>query len=78
MALENHCKRKKLDNFELYLRLSQENLNPSKWDETFIKDELANYKEIKRVWVCGPPAMSETFDRLAGKLIDEDIQFEIL
>jgi hypothetical protein len=22
MALENHCKRKKLDNFELYLRLS--------------------------------------------------------
>jgi hypothetical protein len=55
-----------MDNFELFTRLSQEKINPARWDESFIQNQLGktNPKEIKRIWVCGPPVMAETFDRV--------------
>merc|ERR1711971_141409 len=65
-GLDAYCKRMNLDNFTLFLRLSQENVNPARWNETFIREEINNLgaSEIKRVWVCGPPVMNETFDRV--------------
>ena len=65
-ALDAFCKREKIKSFSLYVRLSQEKVNPQRWDEDFIRQEIAKYgaKNLQRVWVCGPPVMSETFDRV--------------
>lgn len=53
-------------NFELFVRLKKEGINPQKWDNEFIVQELAKYdtKAISRLWVCGPPTMTQTFDML--------------
>ena len=65
-ALDAYCKRQNLLNFKLFVRLSQEKVNPERWDENFIRQEIHKIgaKNIKRVWVCGPPVMNETFDRV--------------
>jgi len=65
-ALDAYCKRKSMPNFSLFLRLSQEKVNPQRWDENFIRQEISKVgtKNIKKVWVCGPPVMNETFDRV--------------
>ena len=41
-------------------------MNPQRWDDDFIRQEIAKYgaQNLQRVWVCGPPVMSETFDRV--------------
>ncbi len=59
------CKSKGLTNFEVVVRLSREGVNAGRWDNTFIKRELAkhNANDVRKVWVCGPPAMSETFEK---------------
>ena len=51
--------------FRLYERFSQEKINPERWNQDFIEKELTKLKpnRIKRLWVCGPPVMNETFDR---------------
>ena len=55
-----------MSNFHLFLRLSQEKVNPQRWDENFIRQEIGKFgfKNIQKVWVCGPPVMNETFDRV--------------
>jgi NAD(P)H-flavin reductase len=64
LALESYCKMKGLKNFELYQRFSKEKVNPARWDEAFIEQELSKeFAQIKKVLVCGPPVMNETFDR---------------
>lgn len=57
----------------------------SKWDEDYVKNELAKYQEekIERVWVCGPPNMNETFDRAFTNMIEDGFpldraQYEII
>ena len=72
LALESFCKAKGLRNFELYQRFSKEKINPARWDDSFIERELArDAHEIKKVLVCGPPVMNETFDRaLTGRTTD--------
>jgi|TARA_B110000285_G_scaffold94084_1_gene107480 NAD(P)H-flavin reductase len=64
-ALEAYCKGKGLRNFELNLRLSKEKVNPRRWDEKFVLEEMGKFnpKEVNRVWICGPPVMDETFER---------------
>ena len=64
-SLYNYCKQNGYKNFKYVLRLSQENLNPDRWDETFISNQINKYDNriIRRIWVCGPPAMSETFEK---------------
>ena len=68
-ALETLCKARHLGNFELNFelvkRLSKEGARTPRWDEDFIQRELSKTspKEIKKVLVCGPPTMNETFDR---------------
>jgi len=80
-ALQNFCKRANILNFDLYLRLSEEGLNAGRWEEGFIRTELRKTpeKDITRIFVSGPPAMNETFDRFfeenkANWLDDSQIQ----
>jgi len=62
-ALDKFCKRNSLTNFELVLRISNEG-KPRRWDANFIGEQLDGFKDApKKVWVCGPPVMAETFDR---------------
>lgn len=64
-ALDNYCKHNNYTNFELHVRLSKEKVNPARWNEKFVLEEMAKFdpKEVNRVWVCGPPVMDETFER---------------
>jgi len=65
-ALEDFCRRGGYRSFHLHLRLSQEKVNPQRWDEAFIRQEIGKFgiENISKVWVCGPPVMNETFDRV--------------
>ena len=78
-ALDAFCKVNKLNNFELFTRLSQEKVNPARWDENFIKRELGkdNPAEIKRIWVCGPPVMAETFDKAFQTMVS-DVKLSVI
>jgi len=64
-ALQELVRKKGYSNFELIVRLSRENINASRWEDEFIRGELKkhNSSDIRKVWVCGPPAMSETFEK---------------
>jgi NAD(P)H-flavin reductase len=77
-ALEKYCKKKGIINFELHLRLSQENLNPGRWDENFVLNEMKKFypSEVNRVWVCGPPVMNETFERAFDTETFSNYQFK--
>ena len=50
--------------------MSREGVNAERWDSDFIKKALANHgsKEKCKVWVCGPPPMSETFEKCFDEL----------
>lgn len=54
----------------MVIRLRQEGINARRWDEDFIRKELAKHKasDIKKVWVCGAPAMSETFEKVFDEI----------
>ena len=56
----------KNDKFELHLRFSNE--KSVRWDNNFIEGQLANNKDCKKIWVCGPPLMQENFDKYLNKL----------
>ena len=84
-ALADFCNRQGRNNFDLYVRLSGEGQNPQRWDEKFVHDQMGkfNVDEIRKIWVCGPPVMNETFDRAfsAGNTAVAQLrkdQFEIL
>ena len=64
-ALAGYCKSKSIPNFDVVIRLSREGVNAERWDSGFIKRELAkhNANDVRKVWVCGPPPMSETFEK---------------
>lgn len=63
-ALQDFCKKHLKDNFELNLRISNEG-KQRRWDSSFIEEQLKGFNSISvpKVWVCGPPVMSETFDK---------------
>lgn len=64
-ALNEYCKRKGSNSFELIPRLSKEKINTARWNESWVENTLLKYpaKDVQRMWVCGPPVMNETFDR---------------
>ena len=68
-ALHNYCKKNGKRNFELVTRISNEGKQP-RWNSAFINDTMSqcDRKALKKVWVCGPPVMSETFDRAFDNL----------
>ncbi len=65
-ALHEFCQRNNLRTFTLHPRLSKEKVNIARWDEKWIESTLLQYKasDVQRMWVCGPPVMNETFDRV--------------
>ena len=62
-ALEGFCRRNNTGNFHVYYRFSKEKINPSRWDGAFIQGELDRLGAAKKILVCGPPVLNETFDR---------------
>lgn len=58
-----YCSEKGFKNFELVVRLSKEKINSERWSEEFIDNTIRNTPNLKKVWVCGPPPMSETFEK---------------
>ena len=94
-GLEEVCKRLGNHYFEYHERISNRApdhhlhshaLLRRAWNEEFIEEKLNHYKEkgdIKKIWVCGPPVMNETFDKallnLAPKFnLDPVCDIEIL
>ena len=69
-ALAQFNKANGQSNFEVIIRLSREGVNAGRWDQAFIEREVMKYKphDLKRVWVCGPPAMSEVFEKAFFKI----------
>lgn len=61
--LQQICEKKANLKFEVKIRLSKEGVNAERWSQSWIKDTLDRYKDKKKVWVCGPPPMSETFEK---------------
>ena len=50
-----------MTSFVLHTRFSDQ--KGAKWDEQFISQHLQK-KDAKKVWVCGPPLMEESFDKI--------------
>ena len=71
-ALESYCKRNSADNFELIVRISNESKG-GRWNDAWIDQQLADHssKTVKKIWVCGPPVMNETFDRKFKTMCEE-------
>jgi hypothetical protein len=67
--LHDFCESRGLDNFKLVLRLSS-NKGP-RWDAKWIGKQFENVsvKDLKKAWVCGPPPMTETFDKTFEDLL---------
>lgn len=55
------------------LRLSKEKLNAERWNDAFVQKTIKQL-EPKKVWVCGPPVMSEVFERYLFAMSDSDKQ----
>lgn len=74
-AFDSFCKRFGYLSFELTVRLKQERRSTRLWDKDFIREEIEklDISEIQRIWVCGPPAMNELFDKAFQELIEEGI-----
>lgn len=70
-ALERINERFHYKNFKLTIRLSEDiyaKKKPARWDEKFIDAELTPLAgKIKKVWVCGPPILNQTFDMVLSK-----------
>lgn len=47
--------------FALQLRISEEKM--PRWTDEFINKNVRGAKDLKRIWVCGPPMMNEQFDK---------------
>ena len=47
--------------FDLRLRISEEKM--PRWTDDFIDKNVRAAKDLKRIWVCGPPMMNEQFDK---------------
>ena len=76
-GLQEITEGKKLENFELILRISSESRSspkPNRWDEEYIRRQVKIHSkdDLAKIYVCGPPMMSETFDRTFDTMIRED------
>ncbi len=74
-AFEQYCQRNGCLNFDLHVRLREEQKNAEIWDREFIVQQLKKFEvaEIERIWVCGPPKMNEIFDRTLSSISSEGI-----
>ena len=51
--------------FILHTRFSDQ--KGARWDEEFITSHLKG-KQAEKVWVCGPPLMEESFDKILSSV----------
>lgn len=85
-ALEKINHKLQIENFRVVVRLSEGNKyrkKPQRWDEDYIEKELMPYAgKIKKIWVCGPPMLNQSFDialdNLKHKLKLQDKMIDIL
>ena len=72
-ALENVNQVLGVDNFKVTVRLSEtEGPKLPRWTPEYIEKELlVSQGKIQKIWVCGPPAMNEMFDKTLGNLTDK-------
>jgi len=68
-CLHNVSKERNLNNFELVLRISREKATDERWNAEYLQRQLENWKDLAKVYVCGPPAMNETFDRAFDQIL---------
>jgi len=71
-ALEQVNKKLGLDNFKAIVRLSKPPADAPKlprWNPLYIEEQLTPYAgRLERVWVVGPPAVNEMFDKTLEKI----------
>ena len=72
------CKREGINNFELVKRFSSE--NAERWNDKFIQRQAQIFKKqnLKKIWVCGPPIMNETFEKALLDIEGINVLTEIL
>ena len=79
--LKKFCENNNFNNFELFVKITKEGINPARWDQAFIRKRLEEYggaEGIKKIWVVGPPVMTETFERAFENLPEYKKFSEIL
>lgn len=71
----------------MILRLSKDDnpraKKPPRWDEHYLFNVMSQAVVIQKMWICGPPLMDESFDKILAKLshvfgLDFKTQIEIL
>lgn len=82
-SLHKFCVERSIPTFRLITRFSTggrasfvvENRQP-RWDGDFVKAQInaIDSKEIQKVWVCGPPSMSEVFDKAFSEILAQGDQ----
>jgi NAD(P)H-flavin reductase len=66
-----------IDNFALHVRLTEGRdgiygKRQERWTQKVIKDELSPYiGKLKRIYVCGPPALNMAFDQALANIRDD-------
>jgi predicted ferric reductase len=70
--MQAHCKQFGYTNFELVVRLSQED-SKRRWDIDFIKEIAVGTKGLQKMWVCGPPNLTETFEKAFCQLQEDNV-----
>eukprot|EP00347_Sterkiella_histriomuscorum_P017418 403349450 len=77
------CKQRNINNFQLTMRNQRE----SHWEREYLENQIKtvrseNIKELKQIFVCGPPKMNESFllffNQIKKKMSIKDQQFHIL
>ena len=68
-ALHDFCEHNGYPDFRLVMRYSQH--FRIRWNPKIIKKALNEFedREIRQVWCCGPPPMTEIFDRVFGDFV---------
>lgn len=61
-GLADLCEKTGNKNFEFHCRFSK--YTKERWDKKFLEESLSKQgTNLKRIWVCGPPMMNESFDK---------------
>ena len=69
-GLQRICKATGAKNFELNVRISDE--NPQRWNHKTIESSIKPHrKDLRKIWVCGPPRMNEDFDKFLENLVSK-------
>mmetsp|Transcript_25617 Transcript_25617/g.19375 ORF Transcript_25617/g.19375 Transcript_25617/m.19375 type:complete len:222 (-) Transcript_25617:37-702(-) len=65
-GVEHLTKTLGFDNFTLEVRLSD--INKQRWDFGYVEKQILLQKNLTKVYVCGPPLMNESFDKIFNKM----------